>query len=626
MPWKDFGGDQAHGFQEESFEEPVASTIRAATGLRSVRRRRADALMRNSAIRRTLVFCVVLVVVLIANLCAAQPLFKWNPHLPYAQGFSRRSVRQASVRISADVLNREILLPSQALLPQANVDVTMPRQNGHTIFVNQNADLQSAIADASCGDTLVLQAGAIFTGSYTLPKKTCTGWVIIESSRLSQLPVDTRVGPSQAQYMAKIQSDVAGASPINVESAAHNYRLIGIEVTTRSRTMQYSLINTDADHTSTSHESHHIVVDRCYLHGDSVTTLRRAISFQVAYGAVIDSYLNEIHEVGADSQAIAVWNGEGPLLIRNNYLSAAGENILFGGADPKMQNLIPSDISILGNHITKEDSWRNMTSGYMWSIKNLLEFKNAQRVLVKGNVIEKSWAMAQNGTAVLMTPRNQDGKCPWCSVNDITLTHNLIRHSANGIAIAHSDNEGGRSEPASRVFIQNNLFADISKAYGNGTGGTGWDFVIVVSAKYQAPHDVIVDHNDLFNDAAAAFVGDTGTISSFQYTNNITQNDFLGTGSSAGLQTLKSFFHNLVWNKNILMGGNKGAYPAESYFLSLIEVGFGNPGLGDFQLRPGTQGYDGGTDGKDIGVWDWANLNTETTNAEKGVFRADRMQ
>ena len=577
--------------------------------------RREDSAQRSPLGEKLISSGVFPVVILIIGLCTAQSLFNWGPE--------RRSPQEGSFRVAATAANTVISPPSQALLPQANVDVTMPRQNGHTILVNQNADLQSAIARADCGDTLVLQAGATFTGSYTLPNKVCAGWVFIESSRISELPADTRVGPSQLQYMAKIQSDAAGSSPINVESAAHNYRFIGIEMTTLSGTMQYALMNLDAAQTSTAQEPHHIVVDRCYLHGDSVTTVRRAISFQVAYGAVIDSYLNEIHEVGADSQAIIVWNGEGPFLIRNNYLSAAGENIMFGGADPRTRNLVPSDITILGNHIVKQETWRNNASPYKWTVKNLIEFKNAQRVLVKGNVIEKNWVAAQNGTAVLMTPRGEYGKCPWCSVNDVTLTYNLIRHSANGIEIAHSD-DGGPSEPTVRVLIQNNVLADISKSYGSGTGGAGWDFLIAVSSKQRPAHDVVVDHNDLFNNVAAAFAGDTGTINAFQYTNNITQNDFLGTGTSAGIPTLRSFFFDLTWNKNILIAGSKGSYPAGSYFPSMSEVGFGNPSLGNFQLIPSSRYHLAGTDGKDIGVWDWATLNAETTNAEKGFFASGK--
>ena len=42
-------------------------------------------------------------------------------------------------------------------------------------------------------------------------------------------------------------------------------------------------------------------------------------------------------------------NGSGPFLIQNNYLEGAGENVIFGGGDPSIANLVPSDIQILGN-------------------------------------------------------------------------------------------------------------------------------------------------------------------------------------------------------------------------------------------------------------------------------------
>ena len=51
--------------------------------------------------------------------------------------------------------------------------------------------------------------------------------------------------------------------------------------------------------------------------------------------AVIDSYLSEAHVVGFDSQAICGVNGPGPFKIVNNYLEGSGENVMFGGADPR---------------------------------------------------------------------------------------------------------------------------------------------------------------------------------------------------------------------------------------------------------------------------------------------------
>src|SRR5205823_11244133 len=88
---------------------------------------------------------------------------------------------------------------------------------------------------------------------------------------------------------------------------------------------------------------HHIIVDRCYLHGDPRRGTRRGIALNSRDSAVINSYLSDFKEAGADSQAIVGWNGPGPFRITNNYLEASGENVMFGGADPASDGLVPSD-------------------------------------------------------------------------------------------------------------------------------------------------------------------------------------------------------------------------------------------------------------------------------------------
>ena len=44
-----------------------------------------------------------------------------------------------------------------------------------------------------------------------------------------------------------------------------------------------------------------------------------------------------IHMVGADTQAVISYHTPGPIKIVNNYLQAAGENILLGGAGGERQ-------------------------------------------------------------------------------------------------------------------------------------------------------------------------------------------------------------------------------------------------------------------------------------------------
>src|SRR5437867_7115559 len=67
-------------------------------------------------------------------------------------------------------------------LPQASVDTTYPSMAGSTISVPAGGNLQAAINNAQPGDTIKLEAGATFTGNFTLPVKNGTGWIVIRTS------------------------------------------------------------------------------------------------------------------------------------------------------------------------------------------------------------------------------------------------------------------------------------------------------------------------------------------------------------------------------------------------------------------------------------------------------------
>ena len=162
---------------------------------------------------------------------------------------------------------------------------------------------------------------------------------------------------------------------------------------------------------------------------------------------------------------IAGWNGPGPFTISNNYLEGAGENMIFGGADPSIPDLVPSDILITGNLISRPARWRNEK----WQVKNLVELKNARRVKIERNVIQYNWQAAQSGFAVLFTVRNQDGGCRWCQVEDVVFENNILQHSAAGISILGFD-DNFPSQQTQSITIRNNLFADIDSRTWGGNG------------------------------------------------------------------------------------------------------------------------------------------------------------
>src|SRR2546430_2428083 len=55
---------------------------------------------------------------------------------------------------------------------------------GATLVVSSHDSLQQILNQASCGDTILLQAGAVFSGTFVLPRKNCDDqhWVVLRSN------------------------------------------------------------------------------------------------------------------------------------------------------------------------------------------------------------------------------------------------------------------------------------------------------------------------------------------------------------------------------------------------------------------------------------------------------------
>src|SRR4026208_573645 len=102
-----------------------------------------------------------------------------------------------------------------------------------TLVVPSGGDLQAAINSAAPGDTIVLDAGAIYRGPFVLPKKSGDSYITIQSSRAAE--ISGRVSPSQSNLLAKLRAN--NVDPIiRTAAGAHHYKLIGLEVSTVSAT------------------------------------------------------------------------------------------------------------------------------------------------------------------------------------------------------------------------------------------------------------------------------------------------------------------------------------------------------------------------------------------------------
>ncbi len=533
-----------------------------------------------------------------------------------------------------------------------------------------------ALNRAACGDTIELQEGARFEGSFDLPSKACDDahWIVIRtSSPNSDLPPEgTRVTPcyagvsslpgrpslhcaSPATLMARIAGTKGGTRIIGTNPGANHYRFQGLEIADTGANGDvggfYDLVLLK--------QADHIIFDRCWIHGSPTGEDVKGVDFESSsYIAIVDSFISDIHSktssYGADSSAIGSISGVGPVKIVNNFLEAAGENVLWGGgrADTTL-----SDIEFRHNHVFKPLIWWHKHPsffGTQFAVKNLYETKNSVRELIEGNIFENNWVQSQKGTAILLYPKNQFGKCPSCTVHDLTFRYNIIRHTVNGIGISGTyastcPGEPGNgmghcrflSGPIYNVNIHDNVLADVNeKTYAPGgccTGGTLW--MIGTDQDVNLPHDLIIEHNTGFPTGGGIFNtpdSPSRVIAGFAFRNNLVGSGDYGVrgipagagrpscaGPDGAIGALERCFDNswIFTNNVIVQTNDKPKLPGDPYpktphcgalktcqqffpkdWNAVGFVDFRKGDGGDYHLSPSSHYRKAGSDGKDIGA------------------------
>jgi cellulose synthase/poly-beta-1,6-N-acetylglucosamine synthase-like glycosyltransferase len=512
--------------------------------------------------------------------------------------------------------------PTQPERPRSRVDLPPESTTGRVVHVKAGDDLQAALDNASPGDRITLDAGATYKGPFRLLRKTGDQWIVITSA--AQLPPrGRRVSARDAGRMPHLVSD--GNTVIEAMPGAHHYRLVGLHISPAEGTYVNTLVQLGDKERTVSDQPHHILLERSYLHGDRRKGSRRGVALNARHSAVVDSYFSDFKEGSADSQAIAGWNGAGPFRIENNYLEGAGENVMFGGADPTVPELVPSDIEVVRNHMAKPLRWKAGDASYegtQWSVKNLFELKNARRVLVEGNVFERVWTQAQNGFAILFTVRNQDGGAPWSVVEDVTFLNNIVRHAGGGVNVLGKD-DNHPSQHTRRIEIRNNLFLDIGEPWGAGR----------LFQLLDGTSNVTIANNTALQTGSILFGGDHAPHAGFVFQNNIAphnEHGIVGSGTEPGNQTLARYFPRGVVRGNVIVGGSAGKYPSDNAFpASLDEAGVAHLKRGEVAAIASQRPRDArATAGADMAqllraVDGVAPLESERRNAERAALAPD---
>lgn len=560
----------------------------------------------------------------------------------------------------------------------------MPPVTGRTINVPAGGNLQQALRDARPGDEIVLAAGAEYRGNFLLPAKNGSAWITVRSSALDQLPAGTRVRPADAAHMARIVGRPDGA-PLYTENQSNLWRLAGLEITLQTGTRtNYGLLRLGSgEETSFDQLTSDIIVDRSYIHGLPLCDCVRGVVLQGARQAVIDSHITEIHSPVQDSQAIAGFNGPGPFKISNNYLEAAGENIMFGGTDPKLVfrgvvtgspttttavlrdmppldsgmplmftiggttgshslttvrevdgdqftfdplpqppdagspvwfGVVPSDIEVTRNTFFKPLHWKAddpSFAGTAWVVKNLLELKSAQRVLVEGNWFENSWVAGQSGIGLLITSTNQDGNCPYCITQDVIIRNNVVSHTFWALVILgrQSGNKPALQPAAARrIALLNNLFYPSQRLF----------------SMLNGPRDIVIEHNTGFSSSNTLVTDAEGSNvnGALTMTGNLLERSQYGISGAGkeGVTFLTETFTPLVFRGNGIINTSSATDqafgddvlanrygPANIIFSSLARVRFVRPSFTNrdfegFALAPNSPALGRAPDGGNLGA------------------------
>jgi hypothetical protein len=599
-----------------------------------------------------------------------------------------------------------------------------------TIDVPAGGNLQAALNAAHAGDVITLAPGATYVGNFVLPNKgPLADYITIRSAAPDALlpRAGVRMTPAFAAQLPKIKSG-NNMSALQTAASANHYKLMFLEFQANKDGYGdiIGLGAGDSTQTQLSQVPYALVLDRVFVHGDPVFGQKRGIALHSADTTVINSWVSDFKAVLQEAQAIQGFNGPGNYLIENNYLEGATQNFFLGGSDPKIPNLVTTNVTFRRNYLTKPLAWRDAiaptptgvgavaapgagtlaagtyyykvvarvpsgqtgsansnpsvevsatipagtsagiaiswtpvagasdyvvygrtagseninwtttvpyftdagaagtsgsppTKATKWMVKNVFELKNAQDVVIEGNIFENLWVADQPGFPIVFTPRNQNGTAPWVVVQRVTFQRNIVRHTAGGVNILGTDNNAP-SQRTNHITIRDNVFDDLTAAsWGSGARpfqiGNGGDAITI-------DHNTVITTDSTILWLYGGSATNPTPITNVVFTNNMSAHNtygIFGSSFSTGLSSINAYLPGSIITANVLAGGNASKYPTGNFFptVAVWQSNFVNYAAGDYHLA-GTSIYKGvGTDLKDLGA-DIEAVNAQTAGALTG--------
>lgn len=272
----------------------------------------------------------------------------------------------------------EIIALAESLKPPAAVPISTP------------TDFDTALAAASPGATLTLAKTLVYPRPLDLPK-----------------PVTLQSETYSANQTTRMTRDEPAPTFMGGITALYdNHALLGL-----------ALRGTDTIGVLGGLGG---VWDRCRVLGDPVQGAHRGVEWRGGRSFIRRCFMDDIFRRDQDTQAICAWDCEAPgLVVDDCYLSAAGQSIMFGGADSTAAEHIPRSIHISKSAFAKKASWLGVQQ-----VKCAFEIKCAIDVTVEFCDMQHGGMSQGQGCYLMdMTVRNQDGAAPWSCITNIEIAH-----------------------------------------------------------------------------------------------------------------------------------------------------------------------------------------------------------
>ena len=510
-----------------------------------------------------------------------------------------------------------------------------PVVTGTSWPVHAGGNLQTVLNGVSCGDEVVIDAGALFSGTFVTPLVNCAAKpVLVRSASIASLPAGVQVLQSQANLMPTL-STPSDLSALVFTAGTSGWYFAGINFTVAQGVQDlWNLITLSVSATAVSQLPSNITFDRVLAHGNDQMCVRGFLADAVNF-TLINSQVYDFEDTVQDTQAVLAYNSPGPFLIANNYLEATGENIMFGGGGtPTIAGSIPSDITVRLNNLNKLAAWYHQpapcgASGQpaCYDVKNNFECKDCQRALVDSNIMGYAVTQGQGECVILNIASG-------FSALDVTLSNNLCQYAGGGFSF-----NGFSTTATARVLVRNNLMEGISPKWGNTAG----DSILVAGPTL----DLTIDHNTCVNsgtngESDSGYFGDQppSTNIGLSFTNNIGGGPLTADGDNplmvledfpAGSNLSYDVFVGDTWPQGCVGCNPEGPpYPTVNHFfeatstttpsgnpapcnypggvssacvpLNWALVGFVNFAAGNYALASTSPYYNGGSDGASIGA------------------------